>query len=180
MGKVIAGILALVLLVLLASCGESTAATPTAEAQFCQSLTTLGVAANQLTQVNGNTTIGHAKSDVEAVGEALADVKTSAVNVHTARVNDLETAINELQQTVNNISTSSTLSEAATSIQTQAAAVQSARSQLRTQVGCATSTAATSTATTPTAATSTAATSTAATSTPAAPTPTAAKSTATP
>jgi hypothetical protein len=150
MGKVIIGTLAFAL-VLLAGCGESTAATPSAEAQFCQNLTTLGVAANQLTQVNGNTTIGQAKNDLQAVGEALADVKTSAVNVHTARVNDLETAVNDLQHTVNNISNSSTLSEAATSIQTQAAAVQSARSQLRTQVGCATSTPTTSTPTTSTA-----------------------------
>jgi hypothetical protein len=140
MAKTIVGLLALALLVL-AGCGSSSPATPSAETAFCQSLTTLGIATNQLAQVNGGTTIGQAKSDFQGVTEALSDVKTAAMNVHTARVNDLETAINNLHQTITTLPNSATLSEAATSIQTQAAAVQSARGQLGTQVGCGTPTA---------------------------------------
>jgi hypothetical protein len=135
LAKAIFGLVALALLVLvLAGCGSSSPAAPSAEAAFCQSVTTLGIATNQLAQVNGSTTSGQAKSDFQGVTEALADVKTAAVNVHTARVNDLETAINNLQQTITTLPNSATLSEAATSIQTQVTAVQSARGQLGTQV----------------------------------------------
>jgi hypothetical protein len=139
MWKAVTGFLALALLVL-AGCGSSSPATPSAQAQFCQSLTSLHSSVNELTDVNGNTTVGEVKSYGQSVAAAMAQVRAAAANLHTARISDLNSAVNNLQQTINTLPNSTTLSEAASTIQSQAAAVQTARAQVGTQAGCSTST----------------------------------------
>jgi hypothetical protein len=137
MWKAISSLLAFALLVL-AGCGSSTPATPSAQTQLCKSLANLHGTVQQLTQVNGSTTIGEVKSYGRDIGAALTQVQESAATVHTARVSDLNSAVDTLQHTINTLPNSTTLSQAAATIKTQAASVQTARAQLGDQVGCST------------------------------------------
>jgi hypothetical protein len=133
----LAGLLAL----LVGACGDSgdngsESPGQGSESALCSSLSQLDIAVNKAEDLGPNSTVDDARKALTDVRTAFDSVVNEAKNAKNAKVDDLQKAANDFTTAVNSLSSSQTLSQAASSLQTQAQKLDEAVATLRTQQNC--------------------------------------------
>jgi hypothetical protein len=133
--KVLVGIAASVgLLALALACSSPSSAD--AQAALCSNLTTFQQSVDRLTNLNSYSTMGELKAATNDVRNSFQAVSQSNAEVKNAQVDTLTNAYDDLQGAIDDLPDETSIQDAASSLQPQIAAVQSARQQVRSGVDC--------------------------------------------
>jgi hypothetical protein len=122
--------------------GDSGGATATQAAaedavdQLCTDLDALQAAALDLQAIDATNTVDELQAARDDVGQAVADVESSAADVTEARVDDLSTAYENLDETVNGVEGEQTLTEVQADLQAAVVDVITARAELSASLNC--------------------------------------------
>lgn len=124
-------------LALLISCtNQSPQSTQDKKAELCTNLARFNTAVATLKSMSPSSTVGDFRQARDQVKTTFAAVKTSAQAVQEAKVAELETAYQALDNSVTSIPDTATLSQAASSIAPQVAAVEAAENQMSAGLNC--------------------------------------------
>jgi hypothetical protein len=123
------------LLVLALACSNPP---PSADAQIalCSNLTTFQQSVEELTNLDSYSTMGEVKAAANMARHSFDAVQQANAEVNNAQVDTLRTAYEDLQSAIADLPDDATVEEAASSLQPQIAAVQTARDQVNARVEC--------------------------------------------
>jgi 3'-phosphoadenosine 5'-phosphosulfate sulfotransferase len=107
-----------------------------AQAALCSNLATFQQSVDKLTNLNSYSTVGELKAARDDARNSFQAVSQANAAVRNAQVDALVNAYDDLQNAIGDLPDEATVQEAATSLQPQVAAVQSAREQVRSGVEC--------------------------------------------
>jgi hypothetical protein len=107
-----------------------------AQVALCSNLTTFQQSVEELTTLDSYSTMGEVKAAASMVRPSFDAVQQSNAEVNNAQVDTLRNAYEGLQSAIANLPDDATVEEAATSLQPQIAAVQSAREQVNSRMEC--------------------------------------------
>ncbi|RXE56335.1 hypothetical protein ABH15_09495 [Methanoculleus taiwanensis] len=128
----IAGILILV-------CAAAGCTQPTeeeAEAQLCQDLETLGVALQNMQDLNATSSVGDIRDARDEVASAMEAVRNSASELGGVRVDELNAAYDNLDRTVQSLPDDASVVEAIQTVRPEMQAVRDARRNLTAELNC--------------------------------------------
>jgi hypothetical protein len=133
--KVLVGIAAPVgLLALALACSSPSSAD--AQAALCSNLTAFQQSVDRLTNLNSYSSMGELKEATNDVRASFQAVSQSNATVKNAQVDTLTNAYDDLRGAIDDLPDETSIQDAASSLQPQIAAVQSARQQVRSGVDC--------------------------------------------
>jgi hypothetical protein len=129
------------MLALFGGCGTSAVSTKatavtTSQTQLCTDLQGLQTSLNQLSTVNGQSTVGQYQGARDNVSSHFQKVKQSAQGVASSKTDLLNTAYNNLEHAINQLPQNETISQALPTLQPQLADLKSAYSQTYSTLNC--------------------------------------------
>ncbi len=119
---------ALILVCAAAGCTQPTQ--QQAEAQLCQNLDDLGVALQNMQNLNATSSVGDIRAARDQAQSAMNNVRNSANQLANVRIDDLNTAYNNLDQTVQALPNDASVPEALQTIRPEVQDVRAARQNL--------------------------------------------------
>jgi hypothetical protein len=122
------------LLALALACSSPSSAD--AQVALCSNLTTFQQSVEELTNLGSYTTMGEVKAAANMARHPFDAVQQSNAEVNNAQVEALGNAYENFQSAIADLPDDTTVEEAATSLQPQIAAVQTAREQVSSRVEC--------------------------------------------
>lgn len=128
----------LVVMLMLAACGDDDPSPEEAMADLCTDLSELQVSVQNLAQVstNPNATVEQLEDARDEVNDQLDDAQDSADDVDQAELDALNESYENLDQAIDDIDDDATLADASASVQEEITAVNSAWEQLLTGLNC--------------------------------------------
>jgi hypothetical protein len=122
------------LLALALACSSPSSAD--AQVALCSNLTTFQQSVEELTTLDSYSTMGEVKAAANMARHSFDAVQQANAEVNNAQVDTLRNAYEDLQSAIAALPDDATVEEAATSLQPQIAAVQSARDQVSSRMEC--------------------------------------------
>jgi len=107
-----------------------------AQAQLCQDLGQLGVALENMQDLNATSSVGDIRDARDQVRSAMEDVRSSADQVTNIRVDELNAAYDELDRTVQSVPDDASVPEALQTIRPKVQDVVDARQNLTAELNC--------------------------------------------
>jgi hypothetical protein len=107
-----------------------------AQSALCSNLATFQQSVNKLTNLSSYSTVGEIKSARDDARNSFQAVREANTTLKNVQVDALANAYDDLQNAISDLPDEATVQEAATSLQPQIAAVQSAREQVSSGVEC--------------------------------------------
>ncbi|MBA7468647.1 hypothetical protein ES707_03899 [subsurface metagenome] len=126
-------------MVLILACAGAGCVQPTqeqAEAQLCQNLEELGVALQNMQNLNASSSVGDIRDTRDQVQSAMENVRNSADQLADVRIDNLNAAYEDLDQTVQDIPDDATVVEAIQTVRPKVQAVRDARQNLTAELNC--------------------------------------------
>ncbi len=122
------------LLALALACSSPSSAD--AQVALCSNLTTFQQSVEELTNLDSYSTMGEVKAAANMARHSFDAIQQANAEVNNAQVDTLGNAYEDLQSAIANLPDDATVEEAATSLQPQIAAVQTAREQVSSRMEC--------------------------------------------